>query len=101
VKRRPIGVGIIGGGFMGREIASAFARWRALVDVSIEPKLVGVADLNPAALEWFDNGQTFLATDYRQLLDRNDVKVVYVAVSHNLQPKMLRVLCLRYGLKDA
>jgi hypothetical protein len=51
VKRRPIGVGIIGGGLMGREIASAFARWRALVDVTIEPKLVGVADLNPAALE--------------------------------------------------
>ena len=51
MKRRPIGVGIIGGGLMGREIASAFARWRALVDVTIEPKLVGVADLNPAALE--------------------------------------------------
>jgi len=51
VKRRPIGVGLIGGGLMGREIASAFARWRALVDVTIEPKLVGVADLNPAALE--------------------------------------------------
>jgi hypothetical protein len=26
VKRRPIGVGIIGGGLMGREIAGAFAR---------------------------------------------------------------------------
>jgi hypothetical protein len=31
-------------------------------------KLVGVADLNPAALEWFDDGQTFLAMDYRKLL---------------------------------
>jgi predicted dehydrogenase len=88
VKRRPIGVGIIGGGLMGREIASAFARWRALVDVTIEPKLVGVADLNPAALEWFDDGQTFLATDYRQLLDRNDVEVVYVAVPHKLHQKI-------------
>jgi hypothetical protein len=26
VKRRPIGIGIFGGGLMGREIASAFAR---------------------------------------------------------------------------
>jgi 3-hydroxyacyl-CoA dehydrogenase len=34
VKRRPIGIGIIGGGLMGREIASAFARWRALIDAA-------------------------------------------------------------------
>jgi predicted dehydrogenase len=73
---------------MGREIASAFARWRALVDVVIEPKLVGVADLNPAALEWFDDGQTFLATDYRRLLDRNEAEVAYVAVPHNLHQKI-------------
>ena len=31
-------------------------------------KLVGVADLNPAALEWFDDGQRFPAMDYRQSL---------------------------------
>src|ERR1700758_3776640 len=53
-------------------------------------KLVGVADLNPAALEWFDDGQTFLTPDYRQLLDRDEVEVVYVAVPHNLHEKIYR-----------
>ena len=51
MKHRQIGIGIVGGGLMGRESASAFARWRALIDVTVEPKLIGVADLNPAALE--------------------------------------------------
>ena len=73
---------------MGRESASAFARWRALIDVTVEPKLIGVADVNPAALEWFDDGQTFLTPDYRQLLDRNEVEVVYAAVPHNLHEKI-------------
>lgn len=90
MKRRQIGIGIVGGGLMGRESASAFARWRALIDVTVEPKLVGVADLNPAALEWFDDGQTFLTPDYRQLLDRDEVEVVYVAVPHNLHEKIYR-----------
>ena len=90
MKRRQIGIGVVGGGLMGRESASAFARWRALIDVTVEPKLVGVADLNPAALEWFDDGQTFLTPDYRQLLDRDEVEVVYVAVPHNLHEKIYR-----------
>jgi hypothetical protein len=59
MKRRPVGISIIGGGLMGRESASAFARWRTLTDVTVEPQLVGVADLNPAALEWFDTDEPF------------------------------------------
>jgi predicted dehydrogenase len=90
VKHRQIGIGIVGGGLMGRESVSTFARWRALIDVTVEPKLIGVADPNPAALEWFDDGQAFLTPDYRQLLDRDDVEVVYVAVPHNLHEKIYR-----------
>jgi predicted dehydrogenase len=88
MKRKPIKIGIIGGGLMGREIASAFARWRALLDMPVEPQLVGVADLNPAALEWFDDGRTFLTPDYRRLLDRPEVELLYVAVPHNLHEKI-------------
>ncbi|MBV9489413.1 MAG: Gfo/Idh/MocA family oxidoreductase [Verrucomicrobia bacterium] len=88
MKRNPVKIGIIGGGLMGREVASAFARWRALTDVTVEPQLVGVADLNPAALAWFDDGQTFLTDDYRRLLDRAEVEVIYVAVPHNLHAKV-------------
>jgi len=44
---KEIHVGIIGGGLIGREMASAFARWCALTDVSIRPVLTAAADLNP------------------------------------------------------
>jgi predicted dehydrogenase len=88
MKRRPVGIGIIGGGLMGRETASAFARWRALTDVTVEPQLVGVADLNPAPLEWFDDGRTFLTREYRELLDRDEIEILYVAVPHNLHAKI-------------
>jgi hypothetical protein len=33
INMKKVGLGIIGGGLMGREMASAFARWCALMDV--------------------------------------------------------------------
>ncbi len=83
---KTVGIGIIGGGLMGREIASAFTRWCALVDMPVKPELRAVADLNPAALEWFKQIDTaeLLTVDYKELLASDDIDVVYVAVPHNL-----------------
>lgn len=88
MKRKPVKIGLIGGGLMGREMVGAFARWRALTDVSVEPQLVAVADLNPSALEWFDDGHTLLTRDYRELLARSDIETFYVAVPHHLHAKI-------------
>lgn len=87
---KDIRIGIIGGGLMGREMASAFARWCALTDVSVRPVLTSVADLNPATLAWFDciPSCTQKTTDYHELLANPDVDVVYVAVPHNLHEKL-------------
>ena len=81
-----IPVGIIGGGLMGREMASAFARWCALTDVSARPVLTAVADLNPETLSWFQRipSCTQLVADYRELLANPEIEVVYVAVPHHL-----------------
>ena len=86
----PVNIGIIGGGLMGREMASAFARWCALTDVSVRPVLTAVADLNPATLSWFDciPSCTQKTTDYKALLANPDVDVVYVAVPHNLHEQL-------------
>lgn len=71
---------------MGREIASAFARWCALTDVPVRPRLAAVADLNPAALDWFADlpDAPRCLTDYHELLADAEVEVVYVAVPHHL-----------------
>jgi predicted dehydrogenase len=83
---KSIPVGIIGGGLMGREMASAFARWCALTDVTARPVLTAVADLNPDTLSWFQRipSCTQLVADYRELLANPEIEVVYVAVPHHL-----------------
>jgi 3-hydroxyacyl-CoA dehydrogenase len=37
---KTVKTGIIGGGLMGREMASAFARWCALLDMPVRPESV-------------------------------------------------------------
>lgn len=87
---RRVNVGIIGGGLMGREIATALRRWPALLDHPADPQLVAVCDINPAAMDWFDRIDTvrLKATDYRELLADPDIDVVYIAVRHDLHEQL-------------
>ncbi len=90
-----VNIGIIGGGLMGREMASAFARWCALLETPVIPKLVAVADKNPVALEWFERlpEASLLTADYNDLLASPELDVVYVAVPHQLhEPIYIDVL---------
>lgn len=71
---------------MGREVASAFGRWFALLDCPVRAELTAVCDVNAAALDWFRQVPTvkhFLA-DHRALLALPEIDVVYVAVPHHL-----------------
>ncbi|MBS1726655.1 MAG: Gfo/Idh/MocA family oxidoreductase [Armatimonadetes bacterium] len=79
---KTIRFGIIGCGLMGREFASAAARWKHLIGMTARPEIVAVSDVNPQAMEWFET--PFATTDYRELLARADVDAVYVAVPHDL-----------------
>ena len=83
-------VGIIGGGLMGREAASAFGRWFVLNDFPVQAELVAVCDLQEKLLDWFRQVPTvkLLTRDHKELLASPDVDVVYVAVPHNLHEKL-------------
>jgi predicted dehydrogenase len=79
--------GIIGCGLMGREFASAAARWCHLADLAVRPQLVAVCDTNPALLAWFKDqfpALTQLTPHYPDLLANAAVDAVYVAVPHHL-----------------
>jgi predicted dehydrogenase len=80
-------LGIVGAGLMGRELASAAARWIHLLDVDFRPEIVAVCDLDTTRLEWFAERvvpRDSLYTNVDDLLSRTDVDAVYCAVPHNL-----------------
>jgi predicted dehydrogenase len=85
-----VNVAIIGGGLMGREIAAALQRWPALVDHPSRPRLTAVCDINPVAMDWFDQIPTVTTktTDYRELLADPTIDVFYVAVRHDLHEQI-------------
>src|ERR1700733_4463558 len=79
-------IGIIGGGLMGREVASALGRWFVLDNYPVQAELVAVCDLVDKQREWFRQvpGVKLLTADHRELLASPEVDVVYVAVPHHL-----------------
>ncbi len=83
-------IGIIGGGLMGREAASAFGRWFVLEDFPARAELVAVCDLQDKLLDWFRKVPTVkqITKNHRELLASPDVDVVYVAVPHNLHESL-------------
>lgn len=85
-----VNIGIVGGGLMGREVASAIQRWPSLVGHPVQARVTAVADIAPAALEWFDQIPTVTTkvTDYRDLLADPDVDAVYIAVRHDLHEQL-------------
>lgn len=79
--------GVIGCGLMGKEFASAAARWCHLSDDIAKPEIVAVCDFNEEATAWFKNNfasVNFVTKDYKELLKREDVEAVYCALPHNL-----------------
>jgi predicted dehydrogenase len=83
--------GVIGLGLMGREFASAAARWIHLTNLDVRPVLVGACDTNEKAFEWFcTNLPTLriLTTNYQELLARDDIDAIYCAIPHHLHTQV-------------
>ena len=89
--KRIIPFGVIGCGLMGREFASAAARWCHLQNVDFAPRIVGVCDANPQMTDWFQNAVPtvqFVSDDYRQLLENPQIEAIYCAVPHHLHAQI-------------
>ena len=83
--------GIIGCGLMGREFASAAARWCHLLDLNVRPEIVAICDKNPELFGWYKKNFpsiTCYTSEHPELLARPDVDAVYCAVPHNLHASL-------------
>ncbi len=84
---RTVKFGIIGCGLMGREFASAVARWCHLPEMDVKPEIIAVCDTNAKLLEWYTGNFSSIKQvtgDYKQLLANKNIEAVYIAVPHNL-----------------
>ena len=88
---RKIRFGLIGCGLMGREFASAVARWSHLPEMEARPEIVAICDLFDATrtdlARWYtENFPTIrqVTGDYKQLVANPEVEAVYCAVPHHL-----------------
>lgn len=76
---------------MGKEFASAAARWCHLEGLDFEPNILAACDVNPDAVTWFENqvkGISYVTTDYKRLLDDSRIEALYCAVPHNLHEQI-------------
>src|SRR5512146_944233 len=83
---RVVRFGLIGGGLMGREFASAAARWIHLAPLGVRPELAVVCDTDSEVLAWYErlDPRPRLVADYQELLADDAVEAVYCAVPHAL-----------------
>jgi predicted dehydrogenase len=84
---KKINFGIIGLGLMGKEFASAVARWLHLSETGMKPEIVAICDKDQTSFSWYTENIPTISqcvTDYKKLLDNKRVEAVYCAVPHNL-----------------
>jgi predicted dehydrogenase len=87
---RVVGFGVVGGGLMGREFASAAARWVHLAPIGVKPRIVHVCDPSPEALAWYErlDPAPRLTANLADLLADDEVEAVYCAVPHHLHEEV-------------
>ena len=88
---RTVKFGIIGCGLMGREFASAAARWCHLPTMDVRPEIVAVCDKDAELLKWYSGNFASVeqvTDDYKAVLANKAVEAIYIAVPHNLHEEM-------------
>ena len=78
---------------MGKEFASATARWCHLPRMALRPEVTAICSAHPSPerTRWYtENFPTIrrVTDDYREVLQSGDVDAVYIAVPHNLHEEI-------------
>jgi len=88
----PLGVGMVGYGFMGKVHTYAYRTLSIFYDpVPVETKLVGVSTSSPATAEraMRQGGYEFGTDDYRRLLERDDIHIIHCCTPNDMHREMV------------
>ena len=91
LKSKTLRFGIIGCGLMGREFASAAARWCHLTDSPAQPVITAICNRSDKPFDWFtQNFSTIdlVTHDYKDVLASDQVDAVYIALPHHLHQEV-------------
>ena len=85
-EKTPLNVGMIGYGFMGRAHSNAYRKVGNFFDLRYQPVLKAACARNAESVQAFANtwGYESIETDWRKLLERDDIDVVDICVPNNL-----------------
>ena len=83
--KKPLRIGLIGYGFMGRTHSNAFRKVPNFFDLKYEPQLTAVCARNKDRAEAFASqwGYESVESDWRKLIDRDDIDVIDIAAPNN------------------
>ena len=83
--KKPLNIGLIGCGFMGRAHSNAFARVGQFFELDAQPVLKAACARNPAEAEAFARnwGYESFETDWRHLVRRPDIDLIDIASPNN------------------
>ena len=88
--KKPLRIGLIGYGFMGRAHSNAFRKVSNFFDTQHVPVLQAVCARNEEKVKEFaaNWGYQSIETDWRKLIARDDIDVIDIAVPNNLHCEM-------------
>jgi len=80
-QKKPLRIGLIGYGFMGRTHSNAYRQVNQFFDVEYRPELAAVCGRDEDKLAQFANrwGYESVETDWRRMVDRKDLDVIDIA----------------------
>jgi len=95
---KPLNIGMIGYGFMGRAHSNAYNRVSNFFDLEYRPVLKAACARNAEAVKAFADkwGYESIETDWRSLIQRKDIDVIDICVPNNLH-KEIALACATAG----
>ena len=87
---KPLRIGLIGYGFMGRTHSNAFTQVKNFFDLEYQPVLKAVCARDAGKAKAFAKqwGYESIETDWRKLVQRDDIDVIDIAAPNNVHAEI-------------